>query len=131
MRYLLDTNICIALVHRPELLLKQRIAQKQPEDIVLCSIVKAELLYGARKSQRVAENLKELEAFFAPFDSIAFDDKAAEFYGANRALLVKSGTPIGINDLLIASIALAYDLTVVTRNTGEFMRIPGLRLESW
>ena len=131
MRYLLDTNICIALVHRPEPILKQRLAQKQPQDLVLCSIVKAELLYGARKSQRVAENLKELAEFFAPFDSIAFDDKAADFYGANRALLAKGGTPIGINDLLIASIALAHDLMVVTRNTSEFMRVPGLRLESW
>ena len=131
MRYLLDTNICIALVHRPEPLLKQKLGEKRPQDLVLCSIVKAELLYGARKSQRVAENLKELDAFFAPFDSIPFDDKAADFYGANRALLAKAGTPIGINDLFIASIALAHDLTIVTRNTKEFVRVPGLRLESW
>ena len=80
MRYLLDTNICIALVHRPGPLLKQKLGEKRPQDLVLCSIVKAELLYGARKSQRVAENLKELGAFFAPFDSIPFDDKAADFY---------------------------------------------------
>lgn len=131
MRYLLDTNICIALVHRPEPFLKQKLVQKQPQDIVLCSIIKAELIFGARKSLRVADNLKELEEFFAPFHSFSFDDKAAEFYGAHRALLAKGGTPIGVNDLLIASIALAYDLTVVTRNTKEFTRIPGLRLESW
>ena len=131
MRYLLATNICIALVHRPEELLKQKLAEKRPQDLVLASIVKAELLYGARKSQRVAENLKELDAFFAPFDSIPFDDKAADFYGSSRALLAKAGTPIGINDLFIASIALAHDLTVVTRNTKEFIRVPGLRLESW
>jgi tRNA(fMet)-specific endonuclease VapC len=130
-RYLLDTNICIALVHRPELALKQRLAEKMPQDLVLCSIVKAELLYGARKSQRVAENLKELEAFFAPFDSVPFDDKAADFYGTTRALLAKAGTPIGTNDLFIAGIALAHDLVVVTRNRKEFVRVPGLRIEVW
>lgn len=131
MRYLLDTNICIALIHRPEPALKERLVQKRPQDLVLCSVVKAELLYGARNSQRVAENLNELEAFFAPFESLPFDDKAAAFYGANRALLAKGGTPIGANDLFIASIALANDLTVVTRNRKEFARVPGLRIENW
>ncbi len=131
MRYLLDTNICIALVHRPEPALKKKLAEKRPRDLVLCSIVKAELLYGARKSQRVAENLKELDAFFAPFDSLPFDDKAADFYGTIRALLAQAGTPIGDNDLLIAGVALAHDLVVVTRNRKEFARVPGLRLESW
>lgn len=131
MRYLLDTNICIALVHKPEPALKQKLAQKKPGDLVLASVVKAELLFGARKSQRVAENLNELEAFFAPFDSLPFDDKAANFYGASRALLANAGTPIGGNDLLIASIALAHDLTVVTRNMKEFARVPGLRVEVW
>ena len=131
MRYLLDTNICIALVHRPEPALKLKLAGKRPQDLVLCSIVKAELLYGARKSQRVAENLKELEAFFAPFDSIPFDDRAADFYGTTRAILAKAGTPIGTNDLLIAGVALAHDLVVVTRNRKEFARVPGLRVEIW
>lgn len=130
-KYLLDTNICIALVHRPEPALKEKLAQKRPQDLVLCSVVKAELLYGARNSRRVAENLSELEAFFAPFDSMPFDDKAAEFYGSNRALLARGGTPIGVNDLFIASIALAHDLTVVTRNMKEFVRVPGLRVEVW
>jgi len=130
-RYLLDTNICIALVHRPEPALKQKLVEKRPADLVLCSVVKAELLYGARKSQRVAENLRELADFFAPFDSVPFDDKAADFYGTSRALLAQAGTPIGTNDLLIASIALAHDLTVVTRNMKEFARVPGLRVEAW
>ena len=131
MRYLLDTNICIALVHKPEPALKLKLAEKRPQDLVLCSIVKAELLYGARKSQRVAENLKELDAFFAPFNSIPFDDQAAGFYGTTRTLLEQAGTPIGTNDLLIAGVALAHDLLVVTRNRKEFARVPGLRVEVW
>ena len=131
MERLLDTNICIAYLHRAEQDVIQKFAQRKPRELVLCSIVKAELLYGARRSKRVSENLQRLEQFFASFESLPFDDKAADFYGANRAVLASGGTPIGINDLFIASIALAHDLTVVTRNTREFARVPGLRLEVW
>jgi tRNA(fMet)-specific endonuclease VapC len=131
MRYLLDTNICIAIIHRPDPELVKKFSQCDPKDFALCSIVKAELIYGARKSQRITENLNVLETFFAPFESLPFDDRAAVFYGLNRAILEKSGTPIGGNDLLIASIALAHDTIVLTRNTGEFSRVPGIKVESW
>lgn len=99
--------------------------------MVLCSIVKAELLFGARRSQRVTDNLQILTRFFSNFQCVPFDDKAAGFYGTIRAHLVRGGTPIGTNDLLIASIALGHNLAVVTRNTSEFTRIPGLRVETW
>lgn len=131
MKYLLDTNICIALVHRPEPDLIKRISKMHPEDFVVCSVVKAEMQYGARNSQRVSSNLSRLESFFAPFESLPFDDRASSFYGINRALLSKAGTPIGGNDLMIASIAQANDATVITRNKSEFSRIPGLKFEVW
>ncbi len=131
MRFLLDTNICIALVHRPEQKLISKLRAMQPLDLVLCSIVKAELRFGARKSQRVTENLEKLDAFFAPFESIPFDDRAADFYGSCRSLLSQVGTLIGGNDLVIAAIALANDLTVVTRNQKEFSRVAGLKWETW
>ena len=130
-RRLLDSNICIAYLHRGDPRVVQKLAQLKPRDVVLCSIVKAELLYGARHSQRVQENLERLTKFFTNFESLTFDDISAGFNGSNRALLTQAGTPIGAHDLLIASIALAHDLVVVTRNTSEFMRIPALRLESW
>lgn len=131
MRRLLDTNTCIAYLHKGEPEIVQKFAQAKPRELMLCSVVKAELLFGARKSLRVAENLDKLGRFFASFESLPFDDRAADFYGTTRALLAKAGTPIGVNDLLIASIALAHDLTVVTRNTKEFTRVPGLRVEAW
>lgn len=131
MRYLLDTNICIALVHRPQAELKKKVAGMKPEDFVVCSVVKAEMKFGARNSQQVAANLTKLDEFFSPFESLPFDDRAADYYGINRALLSKVGKPIGGNDLMIASIALAHDVTVVTRNISEFSRIPGLRVEVW
>lgn len=131
MKYLLDTNICIALLAARERALVDRFKQALPADFALCSIVKAELWYCARHSQQVDHNLRVLEKFFLQFESLSFDDRTAEIYGAIRALLATGGTPIGANDLLIASIAQAHDLTVITRNRREFIRVPGLRVEAW
>lgn len=54
-----------------------------------------------------------------------------EQYARIRAAIEAGGTPIGSMDYLIASIALAHDLVLVTRNTREFARVPGLRMEDW
>lgn len=131
MSYLLDTNICIVLLKDSDALLAQKIKAYPPNKFFLCSVVKAELLYGARKSNRVSDNLETLQIFFRQFESIPFDDKATEFYSINRTLLEKAGTPVGANDLLIAGIAQANQLTVITRNRSEFLRIPALQVEIW
>jgi tRNA(fMet)-specific endonuclease VapC len=128
---LLDANICIAWLKGGNEQLRRRLLGSQPGDVFLCSIVKAELLFGARKSKRVAENLRRLDEFFAAFPSVSFTDDAASHYGLARAQLEEAGTPIGPHDLLIASIALANDMTVVTRNDEEFSRVAGLRVEVW
>lgn len=130
MNYLLDTNICSALLEGDTELNRQLRVQKS-SDFFLCSIVKAELIFGARKSSRVAANIKLLDEFFPRFVSLPFDDSAAEYYGLMRTSLSKAGTPIGANDLFIASIALANDLTILTRNRNEFFRVPALRVETW
>jgi len=129
--YLLDTNACIRILNDTSPSLVQRLASHTPSEIRLCSVVKAELLYGARHSQRVAENLKLLTRFFAPFVSLPFNERCAEYYGQIRAKMVQAGTVIGPNDLLIAAIARAYDLTLVTHNLEEFGRVRDLRLEDW
>ena len=129
--FLLDTNVCIAFLNGRDARVRERLLASSPDDIRLCSVVKAELLYGARGSDRVAENLRRLEQFFAPLKSLAFDDAAADWYGTIRAQLRRDGTPIGGNDLLIAAIARATDATLVTRNEGEFRRVPGLRVDVW
>jgi tRNA(fMet)-specific endonuclease VapC len=131
MAYLLDTNACVRLLNRSSPAVVERFKLETPGSISLCSVVKAELLYGARKSHQVARNLASLNAFFAPMDSAPFDDEAADHYGMIRADLARMGTPIGANDLLIAAIARAHDLTVVTNNTDEFTRVVGLRVEDW
>lgn len=131
MIYLLDTNVCIHLLNERSAVIQNHFRAHASADIALCSVVKAELLYGARRSQRTEANLLLLEAFFAPLQSLPFDDACAEHYGRIRAELLSQGRPIGPNDLLIAAIARAHDATLVTHNTGEFGRVPGLRLEDW
>lgn len=81
MRFLLDTNTCIGYLTGRSPSIAARLPSTSPGDIAMCSIVKAELLYGARKSTRVEENIARLSTFFAPFVCLAFDDSAAEQYG--------------------------------------------------
>lgn len=129
--FLLDTNACIEILNGSSPALAARLQATNPAEIRLCSIVKAELVYGARKSARVDANLSLLRRFFAPFVSLPFDDRCAEEAGLIRLDLERSGRPIGPNDLLIAATARAYDLTLVTHNVRELGRVPGLRVEDW
>ena len=77
------------------------------------------------------KTLSKQNLFLDKFVSLHFDDKSAKLYGIIRANLEKKGTPIGPNDLLIASIAMANNLILVTHNTKEFLRIDGLLFEDW
>jgi tRNA(fMet)-specific endonuclease VapC len=129
--FLLDTNTCIALLSQRHSGAIARFHNLHPDEIALCSIVKSELLYGARHSQRVQANLQLLAQFFAPLASLPFDDRCAEAAGLIRADLAIQGAPIGPNDLLIAATARAHDAVLVTNNTREFIRVTGLRLDDW
>ena len=131
MIYLPDTNVWIRLLNKGFNRVKQRFGEVDPSEIRLCSVVKAELYFGAEKSTRRDENMETIEALFADMESLDFDDLAARQYGAIRKTLSASGTLIGPNDLMIASIGLAHDITVVTHNTREFSRVPSLGIEDW
>ncbi|HLK63196.1 MAG TPA: type II toxin-antitoxin system VapC family toxin [Bryobacteraceae bacterium] len=127
---LLDTNIWIALA-RNEPGPVSRLRKLVPAEVATCSVVRAELLFGARKSRRVADNLEGFRLLLEPYISLPFDENAAAHYGMIRATLEQAGTPIGANDLLIASIAMAHDCLLVTRNNREFTRVVGLPVEVW
>jgi tRNA(fMet)-specific endonuclease VapC len=132
MRYLLDTNTCVQyLRHQAATPVAAKLANAVPGDVVLCSVVVGELLFGVLRSRDVAKNLTDVRTFTAGFRSLSFDDGAAEHYAFVRADLAAKGTPIGPNDLMIAAIALANRLTLVTHNTVEFSRVPALPLEDW
>lgn len=129
--FLLDTNACIRILNGTSPSVAARLQATSPSEVCLCAVVKAELIYGARKSARVEDNLRLLVRFFAPLVSLPFDDRCAEEAGMIRLDLERSGRPIGPNDLLIAATARANDLVLVTHNRREFQRIPGLRSDDW
>jgi tRNA(fMet)-specific endonuclease VapC len=129
--YLLDTNICIQLWQRNHLTARRHFMRHKPAEIALCSVVKAELMYGALHSAKPEHNTALLEQLFAPLKSYEFNDIAATHYAQIRESLTKQGKLIGANDLLIAAIARANALTLVTHNTAEFERVEGLQLTDW
>lgn len=131
MPYLLDTNICIALIRGREQAAPAHLQLHSPDDILLCSVVKSELIYGALRSADPARALDQLTRFWQPYVSLPLDDAAAAIVGRLRAGLAAAGRLISANDFQIAALALANNLTLVTRNTGEFGRVTGLRLEDW
>jgi tRNA(fMet)-specific endonuclease VapC len=131
MTYLLDTNVCIAYLNGRSSNVVQRLGNVSPSEIAVCSVVKAELFFGAMRSRNAAETLARQRVFLDQFISLPFDDRSVEFYASIRATLATRGTPIGPNDLLIAAIARAHNLTLVTANTREFGRVEGLRIENW
>ena len=131
MTYLPDTNAWIAFLNPGRNHLKERFLSVEASSIFFCSVVKAELYYGAEKSEKRLENLEILNQLFSEVISLPFDDEAARQYGIIRASLARLGTPIGPNDLMIASIALAQRAVVVTHNIGEFIRVAGVEIEDW
>ena len=131
MSYLLDTNVCIAFLAGKDSSVREKLLSVAPTEVSLCSVVKAELYYGARRSAQVERNLDRLAEFFEAFESLPFDDAASAHYGLLRTELESLGTPIGANDLMLASIALACQATLVTRNQREFLRVPALAVTSW
>jgi len=131
MKWLLDTNVCIAIIRRrPESVLK-RLRGKAIGQVGISSITLAELEFGAAKSQRSEQSRMALAEFLLPLEIAPFDDESAAAYGNVRAALEKKGKPIGPLDTLIAAHALALDAVLVTHNTREFARVPGLSVEDW
>lgn len=131
MKFLLDTNTCIIYLRGKNLILKQKLESIKVQDIAVCSIVKSELFYGALKSAKPERNLAAQQEFLAQFISLPFDDSATMIFGTIRTRLEALRTPIGSYDLQIASIAINYNLTLVTHNTREFKRVNDLQLEDW
>lgn len=131
MIYLLDTNACIRYLNNSNSGVTNKLSSTPVTNVRLCSIVRSELYYGAHKSQQRTSNLALLNSFFAQFLSLPFDDLAANIAAQERARLEAIRQSIGALDLLIAAIALASNLTLVTHNTREFSRVANLKFEDW
>ena len=131
MRYLLDTHAWIVYFKGRQSNVRARLEETPRHEITTCSVVWAELLHGAHKYENPAARRDRVEKVLDSLENFDFDRAAARHYAVARDALEKAGKPIGLNDLMITSIALANDLTVVTNNTDEFKRVPGLRVEDW
>jgi tRNA(fMet)-specific endonuclease VapC len=128
--YMLDTNICIYVMRNYPLDLCEKF-NALAEQLCISSITLGELHYGAEKSARRVDNLTAIEHFVARLEVLAFAAKAAAHYGQLRAELERAGTPCGPHDMQIGGHARSEGLIVVTNNSREFDRMPGVRTENW
>ena len=130
--YHLDTNICVQAWHRRHAGVLERMRQADPENLVISTLVAAELAGGVMNSSRAEPNRVLLERALALHRVEPWGADAVWLYGQQWARLRKAGTPIGAIDLLIGCQALADpDGVLVTNNVREFERIEGLRIEDW
>ena len=131
MRYLLDTNTCIYMIKRSPPDVFDRFKTLHVGDVGVSAITCCELQFGVANSSRPDENQLALTEFLSPLEVRDFPSAAAIAFGKIRAHLQRVGTPIGNYDLLIAAHALYEGFTLVTNNTKEFERVPGLKVENW
>lgn len=128
--YLLDTNIVSALVQQPQGSVYQKLKAIQPATACISIVVAAEIRFGLSKG--VSAGLrKQVGRILTHLDILPLEPPVDLHYGEIRAHLQKMGQPIGQNDLFIAAHARALGLTLVTNNTREFNRVPGLEVENW
>jgi len=131
LRYLLDTNICLYIAKQRPPAVAMRFATLPLGAVGMSLITFGELRFGAEKSQHQAHALATLDRLRELIPVLELEDGVWESYGRLRALLQRDGTPIGNNDLWIASHALHLGVTLVSNNTREFERVPEFKLENW
>jgi tRNA(fMet)-specific endonuclease VapC len=134
LKYLLNTNVCIALINEKSPLIETRFLKElaRGAELFVSSIVALELWYGVAKSTHKEANGQRVETFFAgPFAILPFEEEDARIAGRIRAAIEAMGKPVGAYDLLIAGQALRYEMILVTANTKEFRRIKNLQWEDW
>jgi len=132
MKYLLDSATCLQLLNGGNAGVRQRFFSHQPADLVVCSIVRAELMFAADpRAGGGPGQLQRLQLFLEPLRSLPFDDACAAHYSQLRAALLAQGTPIGAHAMQLAAIALTHRLTLVSPNARDFSRIKGLKLDTW
>ena len=131
MKYLLDTDTCVFLMSGREPQVHQRMQSIPALDIVISTVTKAEMYSGAARSQQPTQSRERQYNFFSRYNSLPFDDAAADEYGRIDGILKNAGMSIGPLDTQIAAIALAYDLALVTHNSRHFSRVPDLSIEDW
>ena len=130
MKYLLDTDICIYWL-KGKATVRAKIEQIDRSDIAICVITATELYFGAYNSDKIEQNLKTAENFIQSITVLPLSNDTLKKFGQLKAQFRKAGTPVADFDLLIASVAIAKNLILVTNNTRHYQRITGLNLDNW
>lgn len=130
LRWLLDTDTLSELIRNPRGVVVEHLARVSPDSMCTSIVVACELRYGAWRRGSAALT-ERVEALLGAMPVLPFDQPSDHHYADIRATLEAAGTPIGGNDLLIAAQARSRGLVVVTHNTREFARVPGLEVEDW
>jgi tRNA(fMet)-specific endonuclease VapC len=134
MTYLLDTNVCITFINDRSDRVRERFNQARLSgaQLTTSSLVVHELWYGVAKSNRPQQTAEAVEAFLARYLTILeYSAPDAQAAAEVRAALERQGKGIGAYDTLIAGQAFARNFILVTANTREFARVPGLKVEDW
>jgi tRNA(fMet)-specific endonuclease VapC len=130
-RYMLDTDIFSYIMNRSNDAVLRRFETVVVSDVCISAITRSELMYGIEVSPRRQINQAALDAYLIYLDVLDYPGSAAADYAQIRAGLKAGGTMIGANDLFIAAHARSLGLTLVTNNTREYGRVPGLKIENW
>ena len=128
---LLDTNICIYIARNRPAKMAERFAAAAPGSLGISIITWGELCFGANKSHDPIRAQHSLNRFAEVVPVQAMSADVGMHYGEIRAALELAGTPIGNNDLWIAAHARSLATTLITNNTKEFVRVPGLEVDCW
>jgi tRNA(fMet)-specific endonuclease VapC len=128
--WMLDTNTLSDLIRNPQGALVQRLSSIEPDAVATSIVVACELRFGARRKGSDALTSR-VEQLLGALTVLPFDEPADQHYADIRAALERAGTPIGSHDLFIAAHARSRGMTLVTHNTREFERVPGLSVEDW
>jgi len=132
MKYLLDTNICIYIINEKPKKVLEKFEHYPVHEFGISSITHAELQYGVQKSKHIVKNQKALDEFLTPLTILPFQGKkTVSHYGKIRTTLESQGKTIGPLDMLIAAHALSLNLTVISNNIKEFLRVSNLKCENW
>jgi len=130
-RYLLDTNIWSALIRRSSAALIERFETLEQGRIALSPIVLGELQLGYCRGDHTPKRLAVIDTIRLHSELLTLTSRVSDTYAQLRAQLEATGTPIGPNDTWIAAEALHHKLVLVTHNTREFERVPGLKVQNW
>jgi len=129
--FLIDSSTCVSILRSRSPRLAERLREVPLDDLAVSAITAAELYHGAAKSREARAETRKVQELLTLVRPIEFGTEAALSYGFIRSFLERGGQVIGPLDMLIAAHALSVEAILVTHNTGEFRRVPGLDVEDW